>query len=443
MRMKKRLLGLSSSGILVLLLSFSVQSSKRPTTEESDRQTLRQTREVDYAAVPYAFTSEDWGTAVGASGVMTGLFQPQLSMFASVAASNNGSWLGFVGLNNLMIPRLGQWLFDLQLLDSYYNETNYFIDGNPDFEHEQAGSNHSSGDNFIRTSGKESHYFARLRYILPIGDGTHGAIASMLHRKGEVSQASGKMNPFSNGFTTFEVQPFYKQQDLGDRILQDGSTFEKEDTEVQGIRFILDYDNRDSTQEPTKGNHLEFRYTWGNNLPSRVDWSTWELGISQFFDLGVNNLMREQVIALNAWWADTPSWNQTQHANGRDDYRRPPSFSGVSLGGSSRLRGYSTHRFHGRSAVSYSAEYRVKPQWQPLQRLPVLGDIYDLPWWQWTLFADLGRVADTFSARDLHTDMKYSLGAGVRFKAEGVTARADFAISEEGHRLVFFVNQPF
>lgn len=393
--------------------------------------------EISFAAVPYVFKSEDWGTAVGASGVITGLLQPQMGMFATGITSDNGSWLGFVGIRNLMIPGQDQWLIDLQILDSYYDTTNYFVSGNSDFTNEQAGSNDSSADNYIRTSGKESNYFARFRYVLPIGDGASGALASMLHRQGKTSHESGDWNPFANGFTTLELQPFYQRQDLEEAIP------DEDDATVRGLRFILDYDNRNSTQEPIYGNHIEFKYTLDRGDKHRTSWNTWELGFSQFFDLGANDFMQQQVVALNAWIADTPSWNQTENVNGVEEYRRPPSFAGVSMGGWKRLRGYSTNRFHGRSAVSYSAEYRVKPQWQPLQSLPLLGDWYYLPWWQWTVFADAGRVSNTFSAKELHTDMKYSVGAGVRFKAEGVTARAEMAFSEEGSRFIIFINQPF
>ena len=429
MNKTKRLAGLLLSGLLPLMLSSPALSNVEVVPEQEDS--------INFSVVPYAFQSRDWGTAVGASGIVTGWLQPQMSVFATAIASDNGSRLGFAGMNNLMIPGQSQWLFDLQLLNSYYDATDYYVSGNPDYQHEKAGSNDSSAENYVRTSGKEAEYLARFRYILPIGDGINGALASMMHRKGETSHKSGSMNPFANGFTTVEIEPFYLRQDLGE------ATPAKEDTSTNGIRLILDYDNRDSTQEPTTGNHVELKVTQGWSRKRRSSWRTWELKFSQFFDLGATDLWQQQVVALNGWVADTPTWNRTENVNGAEEYRRPPSYAGVSLGGWYRLRGYNMNRFYGRSAVSYSAEYRVKPQWQPLQQIPLLGDWYSLPWWQWTVFADAGRVADTFSARTLHSDMKFSVGAGIRFKAEGVIARAEIATSEEGSRLIIFINQPF
>ncbi|OED50464.1 hypothetical protein ACH42_01135 [Endozoicomonas sp. (ex Bugula neritina AB1)] len=52
------------------------------------------------------------------------------------------------------------------------------------------------------------------------------------------------------------------------------------------------------------------------------------------------------------------------------------------------------------------------PKWQPMQDLPLLGAIYDMPWWQWALFVDAGRVSGSFSLKDLHTDIKASAGIG-------------------------------
>ena len=37
-----------------------------------------------------------------------------------------------------------------------------------------------------------------------------------------------------------------------------------------------------------------------------------------------------------------------------------------------------------------------------------------LPWWQWSVFSDVGRVNDKWEFDELHKDMKYSLGAGIR-----------------------------
>jgi len=84
----------------------------------------------------------------------------------------------------------------------------------------------------------------------------------------------------------------------------------------------------------------------------------------------------------------------------------------------------------------------MQPKWQPLTTLPIFN-LYHIPWWQWTLFAETGQVSDEFTVESLHQDMKWTLGAGIRFEVEGVVVRTDFAVSEQGGQFWVMVNQPF
>jgi hypothetical protein len=92
--------------------------------------------------------------------------------------------------------------------------------------------------------------------------------------------------------------------------------------------------------------------------------------------------------------------------------------------------------------MSYSLEYRMLPAWQPLPEIPMVNR-YDLPWWQWALFVDAGQVANSYSLKQLHTDMYTSVGASIRLNIEGIVARAEVATGEEGSRVLFYINQPF
>ncbi len=390
-----------------------------------------------YAGVPILFSSDDWGTAIGGAGLIRHVGQPQMSLFGTGIYSSNGSWLSYLSLNNMMLPGLDQWLIDISAMESSFSETSYYVPGNPAFADHQPGTNSSSGDNHVRTSGRESRYYAHVKYILPIGQGREGAIGSLRRSDTGDHQTGRVWNPFQSGITSLEFQPFYERQALGREATPQG------DEKTMGMRLTLDYDNRNSSQLPTRGSQLSFTlsHDWGDS--HRAEWTTWEAEFSKFFNLGGNDYMRQQVIAFNAWLADTPSWNDATTIDGSDTYRRPPSFAGVSLGGWNKLRGYTTDRFYGRSAVSYSLEYRVMPHWQPLDDLPVIEGLYDIPWWQWTLFIDAGRVANTFSLEELHNDMKYSIGGGIRFKVEGVTVRTEIASSKENTQFRVFVNQPF
>ena len=70
----------------------------------------------------------------------------------------------------------------------------------------------------------------------------------------------------------------------------------------------------------------------------------------------------------------------------------PPYFEGARLGGLYRMRGYRHNRFHDKSAIYYSAEYRFIPNRSPLNQLDKLG-WFNFNWWQFVAFAEVGRVA--------------------------------------------------
>lgn len=389
------------------------------------------------AGVPFVFSSNDWGFAYGAAGVISGIGQPQMTLFGTVVGSTNHNLLGFVGLYNVMVPTWDQVQFDFSILEADYQKSTYFVAGNPDYRLEIPGGNDSSYANSVITGAREKYYRMHLRYTLPVGAGSDGALLATLRKNKGYEQAGYEWNPVTSGITTLELQPFYHKVRLSE-YQPDGAS-----DEAMGLRFILEYDNRNSVHLPTRGNRTSITYTkdWGSD--HRPDWSTVELEFSQFFDIGSNRLFNQQVIAFNGWLADTPTWNDTTTINGKTAYRRPPFFAGNTLGDWDKLRGYSTDRFYGRSVLSYSLEYRILPWWQPMQSLPVLGDIYDMPWWQWALFVDVGRVSDRFSLKDLHTDMKTSAGVGLRFQVEGITVRTEVAAGSEDWFWRVFINQPF
>ncbi len=416
---------------LLALLNSSYSLAEDPTDRKSE--SLYQ----EAIGVPFLFSSEDWGMALGGAGVVKGLVQPQMTLFGTVIGSSNGTKMGYLGLYNVMVPGLDQLQMDFSVLESSLAETNYFLPGNPSYPNEKPGSNDSSLENSVRTGGREQHYQVHFQYTLPIGDGKDGALAAMAKKSRGYESSKTHWDPMTTGITSLVLQPYYQSQKL------DNFQPEHEADESAGVRLTLEYDNRNSSHLPTRGSRTSFTYTYDWGSEDRPDWSTVEFEFSKFFSLGSNDLMNQQVLALNAWVADTPTWNDTTTINGEEVFRRAPSFAGINLGGWDKLRGYSSDRFYGRSAVSYSLEYRMMPKWQPLEDLPIIGPMYDIPWWQWTLFVDAGRVADDFDVQELHQDMKTSFGGGIRFRVEGVTVRTEVASGAEETFFRVFVNQPF
>lgn len=51
----------------------------------------------------------------------------------------------------------------------------------------------------------------------------------------------------------------------------------------------------------------------------------------------------------------------------------------TTLGGLERQRAYASNRFHDRSAINYTAEYRYMPKWNPFLKIPLVNTLH-IPW---------------------------------------------------------------
>ena len=117
-------------------------------------------------------------------------------------------------------------------------------------------------------------------------------------------------------------------------------------------------------------------------------------------------------------------------------------FAGATLGGVTRLRAYPSSRFNDQAVIYYSAELRLTPEWHPLGEVDWL-DFLEIDWWQWVPFVEVGRVAEKWTLNELHTDMKWDVGFGVRAMAKLLVVRIDAAVGDEGAGLQMMVGQPF
>ena len=91
----------------------------------------------------------------------------------------------------------------------------------------------------------------------------------------------------------------------------------------------------------------------------------------------------------------------------------------------------------------YSAELRMIPEWNPFNQWPGLQKHVGIQWIQFAPFVELGRVAPEWSVDELHSDMHWCAGLGVRVWAKGILARVDTAVSEEGVGIQMMISQPF
>lgn len=371
----------------------------------------------DFKVVPFGFISDSIGNSIGAAGLLKGVGQPQAALLGAGFVSDKGSYVTYLGGYNYQLSE--RWLVDSDAYLAQFKDYNYYLG--------EATNNDSDFDDYVETDGRESRIQAKFRYVLPLGLGKEEAAKASYSPHRDIQG----MTPWDSGVTTLGVAPFYKTRKLDDIDYDEADS-------TWGAIFSLDWDNRDNTRNTTRGSHTVLNYTYAPDLGNDDSWSTWEFQNSQYFDIGpLGNLFNKQVIAFDFYTAGTPSWN-----DGSDGEHRPPEYAGVRLGGLYRQRGFSSGRFTGRAAVNYSLEYRVMPDWQPLQNWPVF-DWYKVPWWQWVLFTDVGRVADDYDVSELHENMQTSYGGAVRIQVEGVVVRAEMAWGDEESMFRVMVNQPF
>ncbi|MCL1048709.1 outer membrane protein assembly factor [Shewanella abyssi] len=370
----------------------------------------------EFAVVPFAFSSESLSTALGAAGVVKHAGQEQASILGIGLYSANDSWVGYLGAHNYQIPAVDSWLFSIETYQAQFKEGIYYLS-------ELAAPNQDAAK--VVTLGDESFTRFHAKYVLPWGRGVNGAAPSLASS----AEAIG-WNPLTSGVTSIKVSPFVQTREL--------HGYEYLPQKSQGVALKLDWDNRDNGKNSTQGGQTSLKFSRDFGAADRSSWTTWEFEQSAFFAIGANDWFAQQVMAFNFYLADTPTWN----AQSGDNYHRPPTFAGISLGGFDRLRGYASKRFTGRSAVLYSAEYRIQPRWQPLQQWP-LFNLYDVPWWQWVAFAEAGQTADEFDAQLLHDDLQWTAGIGARFEVESIVVRAELAFGSEDSQFWVMVNQPF
>ena len=401
-------------------------------TGEVDSQTL---------VIPYAFYNDNTEFAIATVLASTAKLQPQSSSLINAFVSSNDTYSAFMAVQNYQIPFFKRLFVDAQLMLSDWGEIESYQDGNPEFTDERAGSATSDKDNFILATGPDNYARMKFRFILPIGEGAKGPIHEFQTIDGLLAEGfeagGGSWNPLRSGRTTLDIEPFYRDQDLED-------DFDREFRNVtSGIKLQFEYDNTDWYKNPTYGSRTRFSVTrdWGLEDDSNT-WTAIQFDYSKYVPLPKSDKTRQRVLAFNFWTSDVPTHDSYHHVNGEKVFHRAPLFEGSTLGGLDRQRGYPTSRFHDRSAVNYSVEYRHIPVSSMLASIPLINKLY-IPWWQYVVFVEAGSVADNWAFDDLHKHMKVSAGAGLRLSVAGLVIRVDLAGSDEGGEVQMFFGHTF
>jgi hypothetical protein len=420
------------AGLLSVFFFFAAQiSSAQSIRVGPDGQFSEQTLKL-----PYAFYNENFGFAGGFVYGKVGKPQKQSLMLATAIVGTKGG-MGFLVARDIQMPLIDRLFLDPTVSVGYFSDNESFIDGNPDFPDERAGSNDSDEDNFVEGDGWDNFFRLNFKYLLPIGNGRDDIITTIKLKDGlPISDPKGgtSLNPFKSGRSYLEMRPFYRSQEIdGDDV----------DTTVKtnGTDFSLFWDNRDFAANPSRG--FGFRgkvsrdFGWFNSSDS---WTNVEGELDVYFPFKMGNWLRQGVLALNHWTAYSLTWNKQSDGTIEN---RPPAYTGATLGGLWRMRGYPTQRFNDRAATYYAAELRLIPEWNPFDNWPRVQKFVGIQWLQFVPFVEIGRVAEDWNFSDLHSDMKWCAGFGVRAWAQGIVIRIDTAYSDEGVGLQMMIAQPF
>ena len=388
-------------------------------------------------SLPFAFYNENFGFAAGYVYGVVGHPQKQSTLLATVIAGSKGSAMGFLAGRDIQMPRVERLFFDPIVSVGYFKDVESYINGNPDFTGERAGSNDSDEDNFVEGDGWDNFFRLNFKYLLPIGSGRDQIISTYKIKEGLLeSGATGgtSLNPFKSGKSYLELRPFYRSQQIdGDDV--DG------DNKTSGLDFSVFLDNRDFYANPSKGFGLRGKvsrdFGWFDSTNS---WTNIETELDFYIPFHLGDWLRQGVIALDYWTSYSPTWDE--QPNGAIE-NRPPAYTGSTLGGLWRMRGYPSQRFNDKAAIYYAAELRLIPRWNPFERWDWIQKYVGIQWLQLVPFVEVGRVSPSWSLDELHSDMKWDAGFSIRALAKGLVVRVDTAFSEEGFGVQMMVSQPF
>jgi outer membrane protein assembly factor BamA len=352
---------------------------------------------------------------------------------------SKGSVMAFFMGRDIRMPGTERLFLDPWVSLGSFADNRAYVGGNPAYPTERPGSNDSHSDNYITGNGQDMFTQLRFKYLLPIGHGRDETVSSYRLVDGlPVSGTTGgdSWNPLVSGKTFLQLQPFYRSLRVTSSEAGIHST-----RRTSGLDGSFFWDNRDYPDNPTRGGSMRARVSrdWGA-AGSSGSWTVVEGEADWYHPLGQRAGIRQQVLALDFWTAYSPTWETNPDGTVRHG---PPGYTGATLGGLWRLRGYPAERFSDKAAAFTAAEYRVIPEWNPFDRLPGIQRRLGVQWIQLVAFVEAGRVAPSWQFTQWGSALKWDAGLGVRFQARGLMARIDFCRSREQTGVQMMVGHPF
>lgn len=381
--------------------------------------------------LPYFFSTETLGFGLGLAGSYAPKSQPESLYYGTAYATANGSWLGMLGGYNLKLPHVERFYMKPYMISRRDTHMRVYAENPQAPIDPPAGSNESAPDDYIEIDAYDGTISFEMNYILPWGHYRDQPIHTYVTQNGLLTEnpsGAESINPLKSGKTSILFRPYYRKQFT-------------DDLELETLNFTLgiEHDNRDFVPNPHRGYLVKANVSHDPDwLAETRNWTSLEGEIDGYIPLPDTSWSRQQTLALSLWSAYSPSYDSDPYSAAG----RPPYYAGPTLGGLWRMRGYAAHRFHDKSAICYTAEYRVMPEWQPLGRIHTL-DPLKARWWQIIGLVEVGRVAPEWNFKTLHSDMKYDVGIGLRGMFDQAIGRIDFVVSPEGMSVSVMMGQSF
>lgn len=317
-----------------------------------------------HLTLPYAFPSETMGFVAGVGSGIKGYGQEQLLVGGTVFGSFDEAAGLFLGLWDYQPSFAKRFFLSAQGMIGHYPEQHAYAAPLYQLGHIPPGSNDSDSEDFIRESGYDNWSDFQIEFVLPLGDAWNASKQQIRLKNGLLDSAplgNGNWNPARSGVTTILLRQFNRYRSFE---TPDGDL----DATAHPVELAIGYNNTDLPMNPSKGSsqYLGVTHDFGW-WESPYEWTFIEFEASKYFSLGGSDLARQRIIALNFWSGDTPSWEEDISADGTVmPNHQPPFYEGATLGGFYRMRAYPQNRFHDRSVVYSTTEYRYTLDWNPL-----------------------------------------------------------------------------
>ncbi len=292
------------------------------------------------------------------------------------------------------------------------------------------GSNESSEKQHLLLHGTDYWFELNLKHLLPVAKGKNEDFNYVMTYK-NYEEIQEKFFDFGKIF--FETKLIYRDMSLR-------NDFVKIKIVASAIDFSISNDNTNYIYFPTFGTYQKLSYikqykAFGCDVPADI----WKVDLRFFYPVFDDILSNyPTVIAFNFLTMDTPTADELYQGK----LKRGKLFVGPNLGGTKYLRGYKDLRYHDRSLIYYSLELRKSLNWNPFNYFELTKKIgIDLI--ELAFFGDLGRVAPKWKLDELHSDLKYTYGIGLRALMKGMVLRMDMGKSKDNFMIQMFIEQPF